>query len=267
MKQELITVTPEMATEWLERNPCNRPTRSASVRYFETQLRSGRAATTHQGIAINVRGELQDGQHRCHAIKNTGIPWSLWVAYDCPVDNFHLVDVGTKRTMSDFLHIRGYKNSKHLAAVGTIAWQWYRGRASFTGQTTDEELVKLYDAYPSIIDAAMVDRRELGIVKSMLSFMSYLGPEDFIADLLNDVIDPATHGGRLAEKYVDRVKQRKKMDKKTTMALFIKSANDHVAGKVAVRAPRFSQAEAFPIPGWNTPIQFGAGATEEDEEE
>jgi hypothetical protein len=266
MRQEQVLVTPEMAAQLLGRNgELQRPLRPSTVRYFSEQLRSGRAGTTHQGIAIDQNGHLQDGQHRCQAIVETGIPWLLWIAYDCPKENFHLIDVGAKRSVSDFLHIRGYKDTKHLAAVGQIAWQWYRGRASFTGSTTDDQLVDLFDRYPSIIDAGRAPTKNFGIAGTLLSFLAYIGPEEFVADLLNDVADPSTMGGKLAEKYEDR-HAKGRIAKKTAVALFIKAANEFIVGSEIPRSFRFSPTEAFPKPKWTTPIPFGAAADENDEE-
>lgn len=268
MDHQMITITPELAAEYLRKNTGNRPQRPAQVRYFEEQLRSGRARSTHQGIAFDTNGMLQDGQHRLQAIVNTGIAWTLPVFTDCAPENFNVIDSGSKRTLADLLSIRGYKNTKHLAAVTTLAWQWERGRASFTGKPMDEQLAEICERYPAIQDAEKLTRTELGCSQSVLSFMGFIADSaEFVADLMADVPDESTAGGRLTEGLTDRHRRKLTINRRTLFAVFIKARNDHHTGVRPDRRYSFRSTEAFPTPVWGPPIAFDVRHNSDDDDD
>ena len=84
--QEIITITPAMATEMLKGNVANRPLSKDWVRALSKLIKDGDFRTTHQGIALNSNGAVVDGQHRLYAIIDAGIPVRMVVAHyaeDC----------------------------------------------------------------------------------------------------------------------------------------------------------------------------------------
>ena len=84
--QEIITITPAMATEMLNGNAANRPLSKNRVKAFSKLIKDGDFRTTHQGIALNGSGAVVDGQHRLYAIIDAGIPVRMVVAHyaeDC----------------------------------------------------------------------------------------------------------------------------------------------------------------------------------------
>lgn len=115
---QLVFVTPEMASEWLERNRVNRQMTRSNVDKYAKLLRNGRFGTTHHGIAFNLRGELVDGQHRLKAIAETGIGVWLVVAKKMDVDRaIELpVDIGANRSRACMLE----KNKSTVEIAGFI---------------------------------------------------------------------------------------------------------------------------------------------------
>lgn len=98
---EVVTVTPEMAARWLEKNTDNNRTIAAStVDVYARDMRAGRWQLTPQGIAFNRTGELVDGQHRLQAIIKAGISVEMVVAtgflveYDSPLDQGRVRSIG-----------------------------------------------------------------------------------------------------------------------------------------------------------------------------
>lgn len=97
-------VTPAAARALLDKlDPAQRRVRPTKVQAFETLLRRGEFATTHQGILVSESGTLLDGQHRLHAIVNTGIGANLFVGRGASVSMIQNVDGGTPRTDADRL--------------------------------------------------------------------------------------------------------------------------------------------------------------------
>lgn len=106
MVTQVMTVTPEMASAWLQKNVVNRAVRKNRVAYFRKQLRNGTFALHHHGIAFNLDMQLLDGQHRLIAISEEGVAAQCNVttglelarAIDLKVDR------STPRRMSDLMN-------------------------------------------------------------------------------------------------------------------------------------------------------------------
>ena len=63
-KLEVITLTPEMATELLELNKHNRPLSDGHVRRIAAQIQEGKWKFNGDTIKIAVDHSVLDGQHR-----------------------------------------------------------------------------------------------------------------------------------------------------------------------------------------------------------
>jgi hypothetical protein len=69
------TITPERAAALLEKNhDGQRALSTTRVLAFAEDMRCGRWRLTHQGICLDVDGNLVDGQHRMWAIVEAGVP-------------------------------------------------------------------------------------------------------------------------------------------------------------------------------------------------
>lgn len=100
-----MLVTPEMAEKWLATDDRNRAPSKRKIQMAEYDLRTGNFVLTHQAIAFDVNGNLFDGQHRLIAIRNTGIPAPLSVAFNAPRNP--KIDIGTKRTAKQSNYMAG----------------------------------------------------------------------------------------------------------------------------------------------------------------
>ena len=68
----LVDITPELAEKWLSTNPNQRPVQDHHVQQLANEMKNENWRETHQGIAFNENGELTDGQHRLHAVIQSG---------------------------------------------------------------------------------------------------------------------------------------------------------------------------------------------------
>lgn len=97
-------ITPERAQEILENNiDNNRSVTRNRVSRYEEDIRNGLWMATHQGIAIDVKGRLLDGQHRLHAVMQSGVPITAMVCTGLPEEVFPMMDAGMARTAASFL--------------------------------------------------------------------------------------------------------------------------------------------------------------------
>lgn len=108
-----ILVTPNMAKEWLEHNPNNRPIKMQTVESFVRDMKDGKWLLTHQGIAFDRDGNILDGQHRLTAIALSGVSVMMTVFTDLPREYMVAVDNGTPRSATDAFIVSGlYENEK-----------------------------------------------------------------------------------------------------------------------------------------------------------
>jgi hypothetical protein len=118
MHLRLETITPDMAAELLENhNNHNRPLNRERVKLYKREMEESRWKETHQGIAIAEDGTLLDGQHRLAAIRESGIPVAMPVAYGLPVDSQKAMDQNRIRTLGDTLTTEGIPKGKRIGAI------------------------------------------------------------------------------------------------------------------------------------------------------
>lgn len=113
MNSSTITITPELAREYLAKNiDKNRPIRKAVVHAYAEQMKRGEWKITPQGISFDQKGRLIDGQHRLMAVIESGAKVPMYVTTGVPVDRMLMIDCGTKRTAADILSIANPKLGK-----------------------------------------------------------------------------------------------------------------------------------------------------------
>jgi hypothetical protein len=99
-------VTPEIAAEWLKKNVGNRPLNIAAVKRLARALTAGEYVLTHQGIAFDASGMLIDGQHRLHAVVESGVAIDLMVTRGVATQAREKIDTGKVRTVAHVLSFR-----------------------------------------------------------------------------------------------------------------------------------------------------------------
>lgn len=110
METRVISVTPELAREWLEHNmKGNRPVQKSTVHSYARQMRCGTWNLTHQGIAFGENGELIDGQHRLHAVVEANVPvrMNVTTGVERTAGEVFTIDVGRKRTYANITQMSG----------------------------------------------------------------------------------------------------------------------------------------------------------------
>jgi hypothetical protein len=102
MEMRVINVTPEMAKSFLAFNyKGNRNLKPSWVKDLAGRIQRGEWRLTHQGILFDKNGNLIDGQHRCHAVVEAGVPVDMVVVSGAEEDAYKVLDQGQKRNLSD----------------------------------------------------------------------------------------------------------------------------------------------------------------------
>jgi hypothetical protein len=115
--QRWVIITPEIAKELLKRNVDNRPLRAVVVDNYRRVIEAGNWHLTHQGLAMDRRGVLQDGQHRLQACINAEKPIAVSMTVGLPVDNFKAIDEGRNRSVADLF---GKDGEVDVNLLGTV---------------------------------------------------------------------------------------------------------------------------------------------------
>jgi hypothetical protein len=117
METKLVTMTPEWAKSILDsQNSKNRAIRPNAVKKIASAILDGNWKISHQGIAIDINGHLQDGQHRLAAIAQTGVSVQLLLTTGCDPQSFDVLDCGVNRTAADSLARIGSNNPPRCSA-------------------------------------------------------------------------------------------------------------------------------------------------------
>lgn len=152
---EIVHLTPERAAEFLSRMPANRHLAKTNVATLVRVIRDGEWQVGLSTMSFDVHGNLIDGQHRCHAVIEAGIPVDVLVVRGLPTDSTIHMDTGKKRTLADVLSWQGEQKTNVLAGVlvRVAAWRHYGSpQPHLVKQVSRTEALALLEAEPGIRD-------------------------------------------------------------------------------------------------------------------
>lgn len=132
-----VKIDPETAMIWLRRNKTNRKVSQTAVARYATDMSAGNFPYTHQGIAFDRTGNLIDGQHRLHAIIQSGCTIPMQVTVNMPPEIRRAIDQGKSRTTADVATLQaGTPIEAKVSAVG-IAMLCSKNESSWSGTRTE----------------------------------------------------------------------------------------------------------------------------------
>lgn len=259
-------VTPKMAEALLERNGGNRPViwtgANRSVAAYAAAMARGEWVLNGEPIIISSTGELNDGQHRLHAIIQSGVPVQLMLTFGVERDTRHTVDQGVARTPGHILAMFGEKDSNNLATALQFLWATDQG-VSLNNRPSSDQLLATLAVHPGVRDSIHAVN---GLASHYRLSRGYIAAahyrtarhEAFTAD---QFIRAATTGLniknvgspvlKLRRQYEEHSAKRKRLDKIEQAALYIKAFNMFARGRSGVVSWRDTgpTAEAFPVVG------------------
>lgn len=110
-----VQMTPAFARRLLDRNVHNRKISEKIVLKYTEEIKAGEWRLTPQGIGINDRGELVDGQHRLSAIVRANRTVPMLITIGLPTASQEKVDRQRRRSLFDALYLSG---ESHLPPGG-----------------------------------------------------------------------------------------------------------------------------------------------------
>lgn len=177
----VVELTPELAQALLDRNPQNRKlSLKVTVAKYARDMANGTWAFNGEPIIIAKTGELNDGQHRCHAVIESNVTVPVVLVIGTERESRLTVDQGKTRMAGDYLGMEGYTDSIALAAAAKYAWQHQElGRVSHQAlySPTKGEIVALVDATPELAASLRaIPKKGVDMVggRSILAFLHWL---------------------------------------------------------------------------------------------
>lgn len=164
MKVALETISPDRARQLLGRMNRNRPLSETTVTRYVVDMKAGRWASDNgQTIVMSDQGNLLDGQHRLHAVIQSGLSFPFLVAYGVAEQHFDTMDNGKNRAASDILALRGYKNTVTMSAIARLSYAYAAG-ASVSAGPGRLAVTSFVEAHPYIheVSAQVMNRRAGG---------------------------------------------------------------------------------------------------------
>ncbi len=140
-------VGPDRARRWLESNhESNRKIDRRRVRKLAMSMKNNHWKVSHQGICLDTKGRLIDGQHRLAAIMESNTQCWFMVTKNCPDASFAAFDGDLrKRTLAQRGKISGRDNKDGEYALANYALRTLMGRECFP---IAEQTFALIDAFP-----------------------------------------------------------------------------------------------------------------------
>jgi hypothetical protein len=150
-----MTVTPEMAREWLARNTNNRPINRNRVMVLKEQIKNDTFVFTHQGIAFyGDFEELADGQHRLAAIAEGDKAVEMMVTWGLERSTVHGIDRGRPRSITNVLNFMGMSLSQGQTAACRALWNdYYAARTETVWRNQALDTLKFATFCGHVIDA------------------------------------------------------------------------------------------------------------------
>ena len=160
VRAEVVTVTPEIAADWLAKNIKNRTMDDRHVRWLAEQMKAGRWQLNGETIVLGAYGELLDGQHRLAAVVMSNTSIVSLVAYNAERDSFKTMNTGKRRSVSASLGILGERDIHALASVIGMYRRWERAQMTgYIGSLTVDEAVDTLADHPDLREAVKVAGR------------------------------------------------------------------------------------------------------------
>lgn len=145
-----MTITPDMAKDWLDSNTNNRKLKPRTVAKYASAIGRGEWQYTGEAIKFAIDGHLLDGQHRLAAVVKSKSPIDALVIFGLPCSVFSVLDTGSKRTASDALRVQGEKNCSILGSAIRWSWLCHHNQLRWGSRITNDQALSWLQARPGL---------------------------------------------------------------------------------------------------------------------
>lgn len=123
---EKVRVTPELAALWLQSAKRQRTLRRSAVEGYAADMAVGRWREDIVPIAFDTDGNLSNGQHRLHAVLQSGVPVDFWVIRGVDRDSIMTMDMPLARRTADQLRLHDIADPALTSAIAKTVLRFER---------------------------------------------------------------------------------------------------------------------------------------------
>lgn len=195
---EDVVLTPALAAALLERNEWNRPISKMKLSEYKRDIKGGRWPLNGETIKVSDDGFLNDGQHRCVAVRDTGQSVEMTICFGVSRDSRFTVDCGNPRTVGHYLGMNGVVNCNGVAAIASHIWQ-YRKLGRISGSSlekgTKAEILLVANEHPDILASLNACKKKGAVIcaPSVLAFCHWIigrrSEPAMVSDFFHKLID------------------------------------------------------------------------------
>ena len=177
-----VNITPDLARDMLVTMVANRRVVQSHVATLSDDMRQGRwIEAAGDPIRFDDQDRLIDGQHRLYAILEAGVTLRFTVIKGLPVEAMDILDIGKRRSLADFLAIKGEAHATQLAATITLLRNyWATGEIQSNAwglrPTTIQEAMTILAEHPGIRDAVQYTRPHTRILSNRTRWATFVFP-------------------------------------------------------------------------------------------
>jgi hypothetical protein len=258
----VITLTPELAKQYLEKAGPNRKTSERHIQRLARDMKAGAWQLNGETIKVDTNGEVLDGQHRLWAVLISETPIQTFITEGLDPTTMTSIDTGRNRSFANVLQISGTGPGATTLAAALRMWWLYENDMLHAGSTmfqpSHADLQDVLNRHPTlpqrVEEYQSSTARKLGAPAALVFVYSgayEIDPEKaqawFNAVASGAGLDEANPAFRLRERLLmQRVKPGRQRAYETA-GIVIKSWNAWYDGRAMHRvAYRMRSDERFP---------------------
>lgn len=171
-------IDPELAEDLLAKSSSGREVGGSTLQNIIDDIEGGDFQSLEDLIRIDSEGNLQDGNHRCTAVKRTGksLPTQRLVK-GFPPELFKYMDQGRKRSAKDTLSVVGVENPSCTASTIRLWKQIQAGRRGHSFKARNQEILASQRSMKGLNESvafALTMAKEIGVPPHSYSVNHYL---------------------------------------------------------------------------------------------
>lgn len=138
-----VQMDPQLAAELLKGNTHNRRLNQATFMRYVEDMVNNRWLFNGVPVIIDTHGRVVDGQHRLHAVIESGVTVPMIIVEGIGMEAQNTIDIGRPRSVADQLAIEGVGSATIAASVATMLarynkWPQYVWGGHRTPSKTDQ---------------------------------------------------------------------------------------------------------------------------------
>lgn len=263
-------IYPETAKQMLRHNVGNRKFKSRHN--VALAIQNDEWSLNGATIVFAEDGRLLDGQHRLQACLKTGKPIDSVVVRGVETQSQVSMDSGAKRSVSDFLRMRGYGNVGVVSGIGyallradTYGLDSAVSNNDVSRQFTTMQVLEFIEkAYPDRIEpvkawASSLNKKYRGyrtsIIAAVLDAIRDVADDDDVRGFVDQLRGTSVATGSVAvlqrRLYANALKDGKSLSQRYLAAITIKAWNDYAVGdshEILSFRGGGANPESFPVP-------------------